>query len=66
MKTKKIQLPKLLELSVDKATNKVSNRESEHREFKLKFENNNLPKFCKDNGSLCESRWWCPFFWCKR
>lgn len=47
MKIKKIQLPKLLELSVDKATNKVSNRESEHREFKLKFENNNLPKFAK-------------------
>jgi len=42
-----IQLHKLLELSVEKATKKVSNRESEHREFKLKFENNNLPKFAK-------------------
>ena len=47
MQIQKIQLPKLLELSVDKATKKVSNRESEHREFKLKFENNNLPKFAK-------------------
>ena len=37
----------LLELNVEKTTKKVSNRESEHREFKLKFENNNLPKFAK-------------------
>lgn len=47
MQTQKNQLHKLLELNVDKTTKKVSNRESEHREFKLKFENNNLPKFAK-------------------
>ncbi len=41
-----IQLHKLLELSVEKPTKRVS-RESEHREFKLKFDNNNLPKFAK-------------------
>lgn len=66
MKTKKIQLPKLLELSVDKATNKVSNRESEHREFKLKFENNNLPKFAKTMAAFANRDGGVLFFWCKR
>ena len=47
MQNQKNQLHKLLDLKVDKITKKVSNRESEHREFKLKFENNNLPKFAK-------------------
>ncbi|EGR0468986.1 ATP-binding protein [Vibrio cholerae] len=47
MKNKSLSLIKLLELNIDKISRKVSNRESEHREFKLKYENNNLPKFAK-------------------
>lgn len=37
----------VLDLIVDRNTLRVKNRESEHREFKLVFENNNIPKFAK-------------------
>lgn len=37
----------LLTLNIDKSTLRVTNRESEHREFKLKFENKNIPKYAK-------------------
>ena len=47
MAKQRILLSKLLELNVDKATNRVKNRESEHREFKLEFDNKNLPKFAR-------------------
>jgi hypothetical protein len=47
MPSYKLQLSKLLELKVDRDTRRVKNRESEHREFKLKFENNNIPKFSR-------------------
>lgn len=52
MVNKKIDLGKLLELDVDRATKKVRNRESEFREFKLKFENNNLPKYARAMASF--------------
>lgn len=39
MLSKKIlKFDELLVLSIDAATKRVSNRESEHREFKLKFD----------------------------
>ena len=45
MSNKKIlKLNELLVLNVDVLTKRVSNRESERREFKLKFDNGNLPK----------------------
>ena len=47
MPNNKLQLSKLLALNVDRSTRRVRNRESEHREFKLKFENNNIPKFSR-------------------
>ncbi len=49
---KLLKLNELLILSVDEITKRVSNRESEHREFKLKFENNNLPKFARTMASF--------------
>ena len=49
---KLLKLNELLILSVDQITKRVSNRESEHREFKLKFENNNLPKFARTMASF--------------
>lgn len=52
MASKKLQLSKLVALKVDRATKRVRNRESEHREFKLKFENNNLPKFARTMASF--------------
>ncbi len=47
MTSNKLKLSKLLELKVDRDTRRVKNRESEHREFKLKVENNNIPKFSR-------------------
>lgn len=52
MRNKKLHLSELLNLKVDRGTNRVRNRESEHREFKLKFENNNLPKFTRTMASF--------------
>lgn len=52
MINKKVELGKLHELDVDRTTKKVRNRESEHREFKLKFENNNLPKYARAMASF--------------
>jgi len=49
---KLLKLNELLILSVDEVTKRVSNRESERREFKLKFENNNLPKFARTMASF--------------
>lgn len=49
---KPLQLNKLITLKVDRRTKRVSNRESEHREFKLKFENNNLPKLTRTMASF--------------
>lgn len=49
---KLLKLNDLLILSVDEVTKRVSNRESERREFKLKFENNNLPKFARTMASF--------------
>ncbi len=37
----------ILKLSIDRDSLRVKNRESEHREFKLLFENKNIPKFAK-------------------
>lgn len=42
-----ILLSKLLKLNVDRATHRVKNKESEHREFKIEFDVKNLPKFAK-------------------
>ena len=42
-----IILKDLLNLTIDKSTLRVSNRESEHREFKLKFERKNILKYAK-------------------
>jgi hypothetical protein len=47
MPRNRIALNALLDLKVNRTNMRVSNRESEHREFKLCFENNNLPKFAK-------------------
>ncbi len=52
MPNKKLQLSKLVKLNINRATKRISNRESEHREFKLKFENNNLPKFARTMASF--------------
>ncbi len=52
MPNNKLQLGKLLDLRVERATKRVRNRESEHREFKLKFEKNNLPKFARTMASF--------------
>lgn len=52
MPNNKLQLSKLLTLKIDRSTRRVSNRESEHREFKLKFENNNIPKFARTMASF--------------
>lgn len=46
-KKKKLKISSLTQLTVDETTRKVSNNESERREFKLKFELNNLAKFAK-------------------
>ena len=47
MGKKKLKISSLTQLTVDETTKKVSNNESEGREFKLKFERNNLAKFAK-------------------
>lgn len=52
MKNKKPQPYNLLKLNINTNTKRVSNRESEHREFKLKFENSGLPKFAKTMASF--------------
>lgn len=49
---KPLELNKLIKLKVDRGTKRVSNRESEHREFKLKFVNNNLPKLTRTMSSF--------------
>jgi len=52
MVKQKLELNKLSNLDIDHFTKRVSNRESEHREFKLKFENKNLPKYGKAMASF--------------
>ena len=53
MSNKKIlKLNELLVLNVDVLTKRVSNRESERREFKLKFDNGNLPKLARTMASF--------------
>ncbi|MEC5209485.1 hypothetical protein RCH20_000534 [Psychrobacter sp. PL15] len=52
LKNKPSQLHKVLVLTINCTTKRVSNRESEHREFKLKFENSNLPKLAKTMASF--------------
>lgn len=53
MSNKKIlKLNELLILNVDALTRRVSNRESERREFKLKFDNGNLPKLARTMASF--------------
>lgn len=53
MSNKKIlKLNELLILNVDALTKRVSNRESERREFKLKFDNGNLPKLARTMASF--------------
>ena len=47
MGKKKLKITSLTQLNVDTNTKRVISRESERREFKLKFENNNLPKLAK-------------------
>jgi predicted HTH transcriptional regulator len=47
MARKESFLSGLFDLKVNKSNLRVSNRESEHREFKLEFANNNIPKFSK-------------------
>ena len=42
----------LLSLDIEKSNLRVKNRESEHREFKLKFENKNIPKFAKSMAAF--------------
>ena len=68
MSNKKIlKLNELLILNVDALTKRVSNRESERREFKLKFDNGNLPKlartmasFANREGGVLSSKSFCP------
>lgn len=52
MKSPKVQLSKLTTLKIDRVTKRVSNRESEHREFKLKYENFNLSKITRTMASF--------------
>lgn len=52
MAKQELELGNLLELDIDRFTKRISNRESEHREFKLKFENKNLPKLAKAMASF--------------
>lgn len=47
MAGKDSSLSSLFELNVSKSDLRVKNRESERREFKLEFDNKNLPKFAK-------------------
>lgn len=50
MKRKKVVskvATEMMQLSVDPATMRTSNRESEHREFKLAFDNKDLPRYAK-------------------
>ena len=47
MGKKKLKITSLTQLNVDTNAKRVISRESERREFKLKYEDNNLPKFAK-------------------
>lgn len=51
MLSNKLQPSKLLTLQVDRSNKRVKSRESEHREFKLKFENKNIPKIARTMAS---------------
>lgn len=52
MSNQKIQLSDLKKLKIDHETKRVSNRESEHREFKLRFDHSNIPKFARTMASF--------------
>jgi len=49
---KSLEINTLIKLKVVRGTKRISNRESEHREFKLRFENNNLAKLSRTMASF--------------